>query len=98
MNFSELRSLNLTFVKGNKSALFKMSEDQRKKKIEVSQNKDIDRAVRRSKFYKLQLERSEVNLASKKIKKNHQVQNRLGDQIFMEDNGQNDENRSESMH
>lgn len=75
-----------------------MNEEQKKKKMEISKNKDIERAIKRSQFYKMQLDRSELNLASKKIKKNRNFQIAIdSDRVFMDDNNMEIDKRSESM-
>ena len=89
----ELKSLDLTFVKGNKTALFKMSSEQKQKKQEVAENKDIERAKRRSEFYQARLTKSNLNILSKKIKRQNKGEER---DVYQFAN--DDEARSISMH
>lgn len=92
----ELKSLDLTFVKGNKTTLFKMNPEQKRKRQEFAENKDIERAKRRSEFYEGRLEKTKLNLLSKKIKREGKIQDQR--QPFMFQNLENDEARSISMH
>mgnify|MGYP001810066224 CR=1 FL=1 len=67
-----LKELDLGFVKGNKSRLFKMTEEQKNMRIESARNKDIERAIKKNSYYEEQLKKAQLNLRSKQIKKYQQ--------------------------
>ena len=72
-----------------------MNPEQRRKRQELAENQDIERAKRRSEFYKGRLEKTNLNLLSKKIKREGKGQNQ---QPYLFQDLENDEARSISMH
>ena len=64
----ELKELDLTFVKGNRHSLMKMTPDEKRAKILFSQTKMSRRAEKKHVFYQKLYEKSIYNLRKSRIK------------------------------